>query len=152
MIRMNRIFQRTCIEITKRKYNGYNFRYKYTKNNGDKLQCLGLRQFSNSGKPNNDQTTGDYLSSMGYDDPKLQEGMKDALNLVFGKNLTVANLKSLGKEGELKLGIFTFIHVFCRFSLKIHILHSFIHTDYGIFVSYWRKKVLTHCQNQLWIK
>ena len=55
------------------------------------------RQFSNPS--DEQQTTQEYLTSLGYDDPDVQEGMKDALKAAFGNNVTVANLKSLGTEG-----------------------------------------------------
>ncbi len=45
-------------------------------------------------------TTEQYLSSLGYEDDKLQSGMKDALKAAFGKNITVAHLKSLGADGK----------------------------------------------------
>ena len=40
-----------------------------------------------------------YLALPGYDGGRVQEGMKDALRDVFGKNITVSHLKSLGEEG-----------------------------------------------------
>ena len=48
-----------------------------------------------------EQSTAEYLSSLGYIDKEIQKGMKDALKAVFGSNITVANLKSLGTNGEL---------------------------------------------------
>ena len=47
-----------------------------------------------------DQSTEKYLFSLGYKDPKIQKGMIHALKAAFGNNISVSNLKSLGKEGE----------------------------------------------------
>lgn len=55
-----------------------------------------------------EQSTEHYLISLGYTDPKIQKGMKNALEAAFGNNLTVANLKSIGNEG-----MFTCSHVVC---------------------------------------
>jgi len=44
-------------------------------------------------------TTEEYLSSLGYTDEKLQDGIKDALKAAFGKNITISHLKSLGADG-----------------------------------------------------
>ena len=41
-----------------------------------------------------------YLSSMGYTDTALQDGMKDALKAVFGKDIKVSHLKSMGESGK----------------------------------------------------
>jgi len=41
----------------------------------------------------------EYLNSLGYKGVRLQEGMKDALKGVFGNNIAVSHLKSLGEEG-----------------------------------------------------
>ena len=49
-----------------------------------------------------DDEANEYLASLGYTHPKIQEGMKDALKSVFGKQITVANIQSIGTEGEKK--------------------------------------------------
>lgn len=41
----------------------------------------------------------EYLSSLGYDNKSVQEGMKNALKGVFGKKITADNLKGLGTQG-----------------------------------------------------
>lgn len=48
-------------------------------------------------EPVNDANS--YLESLGYTDVRIQDGMKDALKSVFGKNITAANIKSIGAEG-----------------------------------------------------
>ncbi len=61
-----------------------------------------IRQLSSNKTDNGDkntETTDEYLSSLGYDDVHVQNGMKDALKAAFGNNITVAHLKGLGKEG-----------------------------------------------------
>lgn len=42
-----------------------------------------------------------YLSSLGYDNKAVQEGMKAALKGVFGNDITADNLKNLGVPGKL---------------------------------------------------
>ena len=65
------------------------------------------RLFSNKKNENEQETTTatttttteEYLSSLGYDDIHVQNGMKDALKTAFGNDITVLHLKSLGNEG-----------------------------------------------------
>jgi len=59
-----------------------------------------IRLFSSNSNNGKDYaSTEDYLSSLGYTDPKLQDGMKSALKMAFGSNVSVANLKSIGVNG-----------------------------------------------------
>ena len=50
-------------------------------------------------KKNGDSSSDKYLTSLGYSNTNVQEGMKDALKGVFGNKITVDNLKSLGAPG-----------------------------------------------------
>eukprot|EP00979_Chaetoceros_neogracilis_P013367 scaffold3797_cov267-Chaetoceros_neogracile.AAC.21 len=60
-----------------------------------KYRCNTLRFHSTSEE---DETTS-YLYSLGYSDPALQEGMKDALKGVFGNLITADKLRSIGNPG-----------------------------------------------------
>jgi len=64
------------------------------------------QQFSSSSRNDDDDDDEEevdpsieYLTSLGHKDARLQEGMKDALKGVFGNNIAVSHLKSLGEEG-----------------------------------------------------
>jgi len=61
-----------------------------------KYRCNTLRFHSTSEE---DETTS-YLYSLGYSDPALQEGMKDALKGVFGNLITADKLRSIGNPGK----------------------------------------------------
>eukprot|EP00553_Chaetoceros_curvisetus_P015067 CAMPEP_0204644678 /NCGR_PEP_ID=MMETSP0718-20130828/1659_1 /ASSEMBLY_ACC=CAM_ASM_000674 /TAXON_ID=230516 /ORGANISM="Chaetoceros curvisetus" /LENGTH=225 /DNA_ID=CAMNT_0051666327 /DNA_START=74 /DNA_END=748 /DNA_ORIENTATION=- len=54
---------------------------------------------SNSNSDRTDDPVKEYLSSVGYKDPLLQDGMRDALRPVFGKDMSVEQLKSFGTAG-----------------------------------------------------
>lgn len=58
-----------------------------------------LRRLISGDTTSNNAGAEDYLDSLGYKDPKLQDGMKDALKSVFGKKITAAHLKSIGETG-----------------------------------------------------
>ena len=70
-------------------------RGKYSRNITWKIQQQRFLTAGDSKDP-----TIDYLDSLGYIDPKVQEGMKDALRGAFGKNIKVDHLKSLGPSGR----------------------------------------------------
>ncbi len=74
-------------------------------------QILSLRYFANDRK-NEEETTEQYLRSLGYNDAEVQNGMKDALKSAFGNNITVSHLKSLGKDGEQNINHSIIQHYF----------------------------------------
>lgn len=72
----------------------------FKRNHFQSIYCNSIRFLSGGKKNNEEPTTEEYLSSLGYDDVNVQNGMKDALKAAFGNNITVGNLKSLGKDGK----------------------------------------------------
>lgn len=59
---------------------------------------ITIRWFSD--KNEDVQNTEEYLSTLGYKDARVQDGMKNALKAVFGNNVTVAHMKNFGNEGK----------------------------------------------------
>ncbi len=97
-------FKRTIDEITKWKL------YTKTRQATVKPTCFQhppspRRFFSDDGRKggaevkDDEQSPEQYLISLGYTDPKIHQGMKNALKAAFGNNVSVTNLRSIGNEG-----------------------------------------------------
>lgn len=56
------------------------------------------RLFSKNETANNDDIN-NYLSTLGYTDSSMKNGMRDALQTVFGNQITLSQVKGFGEEG-----------------------------------------------------
>jgi hypothetical protein len=81
------------------------------------------RLFSKNVTANNDDIN-DYLSTLGYTDPSMKIGMRNALQTVFGNQITLSQVKGFGEEGMFLMSMNHVIifhmydhHSYCLFSL-----------------------------------
>jgi hypothetical protein len=99
------------------------------------ITCIGKRNWSQIHRPitrffsksetHNDDIN-DYLSTLGYTDSTMKVGMRDALQSVFGNQMTLSQVKGFGEEGMFRIYKSQFT-VLCHFE-KVLTKHLFFCT------------------------
>ena len=102
-----KMFRRVCIVASRRSSRSHkngrllqNHRHRLNAYYNDKESSIQRKKFFSSGNSdNNDDPINQYLKEEAGIDPKLHMGVLKAMASVYGKDITVDNLKGFGQSG-----------------------------------------------------
>lgn len=92
------------------------------KRNWSQIRNWSMKRFFSKSETHNDDIN-DYLSTLGYTDSTMKVGMRDALQSVFGNEMTLSQVKGFGEEGMFQNRNSRYL---CSFYQSKHLFFLFV--------------------------